>query len=103
MPKRSPFKYFKTSPEIIRLAVMLYVRYPLFLHNVDEILHAGGVSFTTARDDWAVLWFLRKVTKRHGRSVEWRRLCAILGRDRTGRRAIRRRWRAPRRLRRASW
>ncbi|MEN8749554.1 MAG: hypothetical protein ABF316_14235, partial [Marivita sp.] len=26
MTKRSPFKYFKTSPEIIRLAVMLYVR-----------------------------------------------------------------------------
>jgi len=29
MTKRSPFKYFKTSPEIIRLAVMLYVRFPL--------------------------------------------------------------------------
>jgi len=25
MSKRSPFKYFKTSPEIIRLAVMMYV------------------------------------------------------------------------------
>lgn len=25
----SPFRYFMTSPEIIRLAVMLYVRYPL--------------------------------------------------------------------------
>jgi cytidylate kinase len=29
MTKRSTFKYFKTSPEIIRLAVMLYVRFPL--------------------------------------------------------------------------
>ena len=28
MIKRDPFKYFKTSPEIIRLAVMLYVRFP---------------------------------------------------------------------------
>ncbi|MEP2534256.1 MAG: IS6 family transposase, partial [Shimia sp.] len=28
MTKRSPFRYFKTSPEIIRLAVMMYVRYP---------------------------------------------------------------------------
>jgi hypothetical protein len=27
MTKRSPFRYFKTSPEIIRLAVMLYVRF----------------------------------------------------------------------------
>ncbi|MDA7455504.1 IS6 family transposase, partial [Planktomarina temperata] len=29
MIKRSPFRYFKTRPEIIRLAVMLYVRFPL--------------------------------------------------------------------------
>jgi putative transposase len=28
------FRYFKTSPEIIRLAVMMYVRYPLSLRNV---------------------------------------------------------------------
>ena len=34
MTKRSPFKYFKTSPEIIRLAVMLYVRFPLSLRKV---------------------------------------------------------------------
>jgi len=27
----NPFKYFKTSPEIIRLAVMMYVRFPLSL------------------------------------------------------------------------
>jgi|TARA_B110000093_G_scaffold147414_1_gene159930 hypothetical protein len=27
MKKHSPFRYFKTSPEIIRLAVMLYVRF----------------------------------------------------------------------------
>jgi hypothetical protein len=26
---RNPFKYFKTSPEIIRLAVMMYIRFPL--------------------------------------------------------------------------
>ncbi|MCV2891349.1 IS6 family transposase, partial [Ruegeria sp. XHP0148] len=29
MTKISPFRYFKTSPEIIRLAVMLYIRFPL--------------------------------------------------------------------------
>ena len=29
MIKSSPFRYFKASPEIIRLAVMLYMRYPL--------------------------------------------------------------------------
>ncbi|MCZ6861177.1 MAG: IS6 family transposase, partial [Alphaproteobacteria bacterium] len=26
---RNPFRYFKTSPVIIRLAVMMYVRFPL--------------------------------------------------------------------------
>ena len=28
-PMRNPFKYFKTSPEIIRLAVLMYIRFPL--------------------------------------------------------------------------
>ena len=36
MPKRSPFQYFKTSPEIIRVAVMLYVWFLLSLRNVEE-------------------------------------------------------------------
>jgi hypothetical protein len=35
----SPFKYFKTSPEIIRLAVMYYIRYPLSFRQVEDILH----------------------------------------------------------------
>jgi len=34
MPGPSPFKGVKTSPEIIRLAVMLRVRFPLSLRNV---------------------------------------------------------------------
>ena len=37
MTQRSPFRYFKTSPEIIRLAVMMYVRYPLSLRNVEDL------------------------------------------------------------------
>ena len=44
MTKRSPFRYFKTSPEIIRLAVMLYVRYPLSLRNVEDLLHERGID-----------------------------------------------------------
>jgi len=44
MTKRSPFKYFKTSPEIIRLAVMLYVRFPLSLRNVEDRLHERGID-----------------------------------------------------------
>jgi len=44
MTKISPFKYFKTSPEIIRLAVMLYVRFPLSLRNVEDLLHERGID-----------------------------------------------------------
>ena len=43
MTKHSPFRYFKTRPEIIRLAVMLYVRFPLSLLNVDDLLHELGI------------------------------------------------------------
>ena len=35
MTKRDPFKYFHGSPEIIHLAVMMYVRFPLSLRNVE--------------------------------------------------------------------
>ena len=42
--KHSPFRYFKTSPEIIRLAVMLYVRFPLLRRNVEDLLHERGVG-----------------------------------------------------------
>ncbi|SFG40604.1 putative transposase [Palleronia marisminoris] len=54
MSKRSPFKYFKTSPEIIRLAVMMYVRFPLSLRNVEDLLHERGVdvSHETVRFWW---------------------------------------------------
>jgi putative transposase len=33
----SPIRYFKTSPEIIRLAVMLYVRFPRSFQNAEDI------------------------------------------------------------------
>ncbi|WP_374433372.1 IS6 family transposase [Tabrizicola sp.] len=54
MTKRSPFRYFKTSPEIIRLAVMLYVRFPLSLRNVEDLLHERGIeiSHETVRYWW---------------------------------------------------
>jgi putative transposase len=40
----NPFRYFKTSPEIIRLAVMMYVRFPLSLRNVEDLLHERGID-----------------------------------------------------------
>ena len=41
---KNPFKYFKTSPEIIRLAVMMYIRYPLSLRQVEDILFERGID-----------------------------------------------------------
>ncbi len=51
---KSPFRYFKTSPEIIRLAVMMYVRFPLSLRNVEDLLHERGIdiSHETIRFWW---------------------------------------------------
>ena len=54
MIQRSPFRYFNTSPEIIRLAVMLYVRYPLSPRNIEDLLHARGIDISpeTVRFWW---------------------------------------------------
>ena len=35
---QNPFRYFNSSPEVIRLAVMMYIRYPLSLRQVEDIL-----------------------------------------------------------------
>ena len=40
----SPFRYFKTSPEVIRLVVMMYVKYPLSLRNVEDLLFERGID-----------------------------------------------------------
>jgi putative transposase len=54
MPNPNPFRYFKTSPEVIRLAVMLYIRFPLSLRNVEDLLHERGIeiSHETVRFWW---------------------------------------------------
>jgi hypothetical protein len=44
MTKPKPFCYFKTLPEIIRLAVMMYVRFSLSLRNVKDLLHERGID-----------------------------------------------------------
>ncbi len=42
----NPFRYFKTSPEIIRLAVMMYIRFPLSLRQVEDLLHERGIDIS---------------------------------------------------------
>jgi putative transposase len=34
---QGPFPYFNRSPEVIRLVVMMYVRYPLSLRQVEDL------------------------------------------------------------------
>jgi hypothetical protein len=40
----NPFRYFNSSPEVIRLVVMMYVRYPLSLRNVEDLLAERGTD-----------------------------------------------------------
>jgi putative transposase len=51
---KTPFYRFNSSPKIIRLAGMLYVKYPLSLRNVEDLLAAQGidVSYETVRFWW---------------------------------------------------
>jgi putative transposase len=77
MPKKNLFKYFKTSHEIIRVVVMYYVRYPLSLRQVEDILHERGidVSYETVRC-WVErfgLEFAGEIRrKRKGSQSNWR-------------------------------
>lgn len=41
---QNSFRYFKTSREVIQLAVMIYVRFPLSLRNVEDLLHERGID-----------------------------------------------------------
>ena len=40
----SPFRYFNSSPEVIRLVVLMYVRFPLSLRNVEDLLAERGID-----------------------------------------------------------
>ena len=51
---KSPFRYFDSSPEVIRLVVMMYVKYPLSLRNVEDLLAERGIDicYETVRLWW---------------------------------------------------
>ena len=54
MTRPYPFRLFKTSPENIRLAVMLCIRFPLSLRNAEDLLHERGIDLS--RDTVSCLW-----------------------------------------------
>ena len=77
---QNPFRYFKTSPEIIQLSVMMYIRFPLSLRNVEDILHERGIDICheTIRQ-WADrfgTYFASKIRKRRSEAMrqvpQWR-------------------------------
>ena len=51
---QNPFRYFNSSPEIIRFVVMMYVRFPLSLRQVEDLLSERGIdiSHETVRYWW---------------------------------------------------
>jgi putative transposase len=71
---RNPFRYFKTSPEVIRLAVMMYVRFPLSLRQVEDLLHERGidVSYETVRAWWNRFgpMFASEIRKKRSASIQ---------------------------------
>ena len=79
MTQRCPLKYFKTSLEVIRLTVMAYVRFPLSLRNVEDLLHERGieVSHETVRFWWQRFgpMFAAEIRRKrvgHMRTSRWR-------------------------------
>jgi hypothetical protein len=40
----SPFRYFNSAPEVIRLVVLMYIRFPLSLRNVEDLLFERGID-----------------------------------------------------------
>jgi transposase-like protein len=41
---KNPFRYFNSSAEVIHLTVLLYIRYPLSLRQVEDLLFERGID-----------------------------------------------------------
>lgn len=82
---KNPFRYFNSSPEITRLTVLMYVRFPLSLRQVEDLLFERGIDIghetvglrwnrlspmfaaeiRKRRDRMAALEFPKRAMKRH--------------------------------------
>jgi len=51
---KNPFRYFNSSLEVIRLTVLMYVRYPLSLRQVEDFLFERGIDI---RHETVRLWW----------------------------------------------
>ena len=75
----NPFRYFNSSPEVLRLAVMTSVRDPLSLRQVEDLLFERGIDICheTVRSWWnrvgpVCAAEIRKRRVRHRSSSLWR-------------------------------
>jgi putative transposase len=76
----NPFRCFNSSPEVIRLVVMMYVKYPLSLRNVEDLLFERGIDICheTVRFWWNRFgpMFAGEIRRRRGSHVrgftQWR-------------------------------
>ena len=74
MSNQISFRYSKICPEITQLAVMLYVRFPLSLRNVEDLLHERGVGlrYEPIRYWWhrCDFQFARQIEKRRAGGLQ---------------------------------
>ena len=49
---RNPFRYFNSPPEVIRLVVMMYGRFPLSLRQIENLLHEQGIDICYETGRW---------------------------------------------------
>jgi hypothetical protein len=43
---KNPFRYFDSSSEVIRVVAAMYVKYPVLLRKVGDLLPERGISAT---------------------------------------------------------
>ena len=80
---KNPFRYFKTSPDIIRLAVMMYIRFPLSLRQVEDLLHERGIDICheTVRVWWNRFgpMFAAEIRKKRSASMRTYPMALVFG------------------------
>lgn len=73
---RNLLRYFNSSPEVIRLSVMMYIRCPLLLRQVEDLLIERGIDICheTVRFMWNRFgpMFASEIRKRRRKPTHFR-------------------------------
>ena len=78
----NPLRYFNGSPGVIRLTVMMYIRYPLPLRQVEDVLFERGIDI--CRETVRLWWnrfgplFCMEIRKRRVHDAPYSRWCRHL-------------------------